>query len=182
LKSKILAIFAALVCSTAAQAADQTWTFSFTGFYNEGTQSFDAGYSINGAFVGSDLNGNGSLDGSEISSFMVDGVQYANCANPGIPYFSCGLSDFSYKQGALKFGTWMKSSDPEGFVSRGSVIKTYDQEYRYLVTPTGVTDSTMRWTSDTRFELTSAVPEADTYAMLLAGLACLGVAARRRRG
>ncbi|MQA20012.1 PEP-CTERM sorting domain-containing protein [Rugamonas rivuli] len=182
MKSKILAIFAAsLICSTAAQAADQTWTFSFTGFYNDATQSFDNTYSIGGAFTGSDRNADGTIDGGEISSFIVDGVDYANCSNPGIPYFHCGLSAFSYAHGALNFGTTMSSSDPEGIVSRGQEITSGVQEYRYMNAPSGWSDNTMHWTADTRFDLTSPVPEADTYAMLLAGFATLGVLARRRR-
>jgi len=43
---------------------------------------------------------------------------------------------------------------------------------------TGGTDADQRITS---FELTSAVPEAETYAMLLAGLGMIGVVARRRK-
>lgn len=180
MKRKIVALLAALTCATAAQAADPTWTFSYSGFYNEEQGFFDPNFVIGGSFSGVDQNRDGVIERGELSSFQVDGVDYAHCANPGIPNFSCGLSAFAFSNKVLNFTTTMYSSDPEGWVSRGTDIVSGVKHAYYYISPVGSTDSTMTWTADTRFDLQSPVPEANTYAMLLAGLGCLGVMARVR--
>ncbi|OEZ61635.1 PEP-CTERM motif protein [Duganella sp. HH105] len=91
------------------------------------------------------------------------------------------MDHFSYQHSSLQFDTKVASSDPEGIVSRGQVISAGRSVYSYLDAPFGSSESTMVWTNQTRFDLQSPVPEADTYAMLLAGLGCLGFWARRRQ-
>jgi len=179
LKHKFLAVLVALACGV-AQAADRTWTFSYTGFYNQDTQLFDPTFSIAGSFTGEDRNGDGSIDGTELASFWVDTTEYVGCGSVNSPYYNCGMDHFWYKNGSLQFNTTVSSQDPEGIVSHGQVIQAGSSVYSYLSAPFGSSESTMKWTNRTQFALQSPVPEADAYAMLLTGLACLGLVARRR--
>lgn len=176
---KILSAVALSCSAPMALAAPTTWNFSYTGFYSPSEQQFLPDYTIAGSFTGSDSNHNGVIEKAELSSFILQGMEYAGCATETIPYFSCGLNPFTYAlTGALNFSAGWDSSD--GFVSQFYGITSGVGSFLTTIRPGNIEDTfSLEWTDATTLSISPApVPEPAAASMLLAGAALL--AARRR--
>lgn len=154
LRSTVLAAMLLAGLST-AQAASQTYTFS--GVLNaaplSGTFSFDD--ALLSAFVGADP----LLSVAPLTNFHMSygGVSYGlgdALAAPDVSYYDGAFLGLSYSNDTLSFvpGSFDAS---DAFVTDGF----YSANVTY----------------------TAAVPEPETYAMLIAGLGMIALAARRRR-
>lgn len=191
----LAAVFAASVAtSSAASAASgpSTWTFAYTGFYNQNDGVFASNYQLAGAFTGMDANSDGFIGRSEITSFSLAGTNYVACAADSNDYYKCGLDSFNYQIGGkLEFFASISGNDPEGQVSAGHYINAGVGEFDYRYTPYWSSESANLWTEDTRFQISPemksgvnipAVPEPGTWAMLATGLLLVAGTALRRRG
>lgn len=170
---------AAIAAALAGNAqADPTLSqFTYTGFFHEEGGQFLPNAWISGSFITDDLNGNGVLERSEVTSFVLNSQEYVGWCGPEV--FMCGLSEFSYTPGAaLSFSTsW--STDPwsEFGVAAGRATSGVEvKEYSYWMGNSA--SYTLRWTEDTEFEI-SPVPEPATYGMLALGLGVLAWRSRR---
>ncbi|NHZ44686.1 PEP-CTERM sorting domain-containing protein [Massilia aquatica] len=172
-------LIAAALLAGSAQAGSTLSQFTYTGFFHEEAGQFLPNAHIDGYFETEDLNGNGVLERSEVSSFVLNGQQYVGGCGPEV--FLCGLFDFSYTPGAaLSFNSaW--STDPwnEAGVAGGEALSGVEvKEYSYWMG--NAASYTLRWTGDTLFTI-SPVPEPATCAMLALGLGVLALGHRRRR-
>ena len=172
--------------ASAALAADSTWAFVYEGFVHtytnwQGTTApvFKPHEKLRGSFSGTDANGNGTLEHSELSSFVVLGTDYLNCP---LPYASCGLSSFSFgANGDLQFNTSYGSQDPDGYFYRyftADVGSTWEEGLSSTVA--SPYDNVYAWTPQTTLLVTS-VPEPAAWQLLGAGGLLLGVVGVRRR-
>lgn len=175
---------AALMLVTAAGAAAQTrWDFAYSGFqYQSGDLDiFVPSLRIDGSFEGKDVNGDGILQRHELTSFVIDSLEYVT--NPdGCRITSCNLAEFSYglRAGELNFASSWTYSDDFNY----SAGTTRAGQFSSVQGQNGSgewSESTMLWTERTEFWINPApVPEPSSIALLGAGLAVVGV--RRRWG
>lgn len=181
---------ALLLGSALAQAQTTHWTFSYTGFYDSEAAAFLPDMQIAGSFSGVDANGDGVLERDELTSLLVGSMDYVACAGSSNAYYHCGADTFSFSTNSgLAFSLGEYGSDPEGWVGGGHLITTGEMDYQYSFNPSATSEHHLRWTADTRLDMTStlasgplpAVPEAPAWAMLLAGVGGIGLW-RRRRG
>lgn len=192
-------VFATLVAASCAVHAVPVWTFSYTGFLDENTGIFSSTYKLKGSFSGHDGNHDGFLDKDEISTFILNGVDYIGCAGTSNEFYRCGTDSFSFQIGSKKldFSVGENGGDPEGYFGGGHYFVAGDGEYDYRYTPDSYLMSAYRWTDQTRFNIGKskgagnnpmmasavlAVPEPGTWAMLATGLLLVAGAARRRAG
>ncbi|WP_166876370.1 PEP-CTERM sorting domain-containing protein [Massilia mucilaginosa] len=178
-RSLLTAAIGAAMLAPAAQAASTLSQFTYTGFLHEEAGQFLPNAQIYGYFETEDLNGDGVLERSEVTSFVLNGQQYVGWCGPEV--FLCGLFEFSYAPGAaLSFNTaW--STDPwnENGVAGGEATSGFEvREYSFW--NGNAASYTLRWTEDTMFEI-SPVPEPATYGMLALGLGVLALRSRRPR-
>lgn len=166
-KFKHLLIAIGLLSSVSnANAAIVTWTFDNIYFDNfgfasvilRGTLSYDADTN---KFTNSTLDRTSSnLD----PSFYVNPISLGNTSNAnGITF-----SDAGFPTGSLTFLTPLTNAGGTVFLSSGNITS-----------PSGNVWS-LRSEQSISAPLTSAVPEPETYAMMLAGLGLAGFAARRK--
>jgi hypothetical protein len=162
---------ALLACLLPAQAAIQTYDWSFTNFLD-----LEGGYpeatSIKGRFSVDDVNGDGAFDKSELRSFVYSYTNYVGCAVCTIDRFAWtpgGPLDFAvYKRETFDWGHSSSSVDVGNNWGEFSAASGYEP---YI--------NGGRWTGNT-IGLVSAVPEPGTYLMLGMGLLALAGLARRR--
>ncbi|NIA00401.1 PEP-CTERM sorting domain-containing protein [Massilia sp. CCM 8734] len=181
---KLAALAALLSPLCSAHAEQSTWSFAYTGFdvatisWHGETTKWDADANIKGTFSGTDSNGDGKLVFSELSLLQVGGFDYVGCT-----WGTC-LSDYTFSytpNGQLDFKVSRYSNDPEGYVFWSTVYEsgTSAEFMQYaLGSPSG---ARYAWTPQTTLSIAAAVPEPSSYAMVLAGLLLVGVAARVRR-
>ncbi|WP_338770640.1 PEP-CTERM sorting domain-containing protein [Massilia sp. METH4] len=192
--------FATLLAASCSVNAAATWNFSYTGFLQEDTGIFDGSRSLNGSFSGRDMNRDGYLDRTEISSFFLNGTDYIGCASSSNEFYKCGTDNFLYKIGGkLEFSAGFNSTDPEGLFSGGHYFTAGDRDLDYQMTPYSYAEASYLWTDETAFSIRRGakfqsralegsmamampVPEPGTWAMLAGGLLVVTGAARRRRG
>ncbi len=179
LKQLINAGILTCLCGT-AQAAE-TWNFSYQGFLDSRDGLFHAERRVTGSFVGDDMNANGIVERSEITSLILDGQDYVLCEPRTNSYYVCAIEAFTFSDAAgLTFTAGERGKDPEGLVGGGHYFTTGDGEYHYSYRPGFDEHYSFRWTPQTTFTI-AAVPEPSTWAMLGAGLLLTAGAARRRR-
>jgi hypothetical protein len=167
---RVAALALSLLVGAAAQAT--TYNFSYTfGDGNKATGSFD------GTTVG-DL----VVDLSHIS-VSVNGVAFPQ--NGALTaYFFTPLGDWENHDAVASFNALHNNfgffdGDPnKGLNTRGFMLAPYD--VNHLAAIAGTVGEPSEWTVAANWTLTAAVPEAETYAMLLVGLGLIGVVARRR--
>ncbi len=162
-----LTLSAALACAASAANAD-TYRFTQTGF-NDGA-------SVVGFFRGSDNNHDGKISGSEVAGFTATffGGYFDGFSFDGRPTYK----NLSYTVGSGMIGA--NRDDVLDIFARGTNIgylasSIGGQIYGFSSEPVA---RTSRYTEVT---LISAVPEPETYAMLLGGLGLLAALARRRK-
>lgn len=177
LKSALFAV-ALAVGSLSAQAA--TYSFSQDGFAGGG--------SVTGSFSGVDLNADGLLDynttiggNSEISLFSLSFSGGAQAAA-----FTMGIGDLAGLVYQVNGGNFIGDN---GLVNTGEGIVAIGAQVAYFsgVGPLGSAGGQI-WdgaggplTSTASLVSVTAVPEPESFAMMLAGLGVMGVVVRRRR-
>lgn len=184
-------LLAAILGAGTAQAAPTTWQFSYTGFYTTvdatyerettHTEGFLPQSSITGGFTGSDLDGDGAIALSELSSFDVMGREYISCIAAPSPYGRCNISRFRYTlAGDLDFSAGWYGYD-EYFSGWSGAVTTGIEAMDYAYRDVSEYERHYYWTDATRFAILPApVPEPGTGAMTAAGLLLLAVRGRRR--
>ena len=186
---KTAALAGLLATSFAANAAG-TWNFSYTGFLNESTGLFDADYRMAGSFAGDDANGDGYLEMTEITSFLLNDVNYISCASDSNAYYKCGADNFRYEIGGkLEFMAGTHGSDPEGMVGGVHYFEAGNREYIHSYRFDDYSTTAYLWTDQTAFNIAGvtsgsplpAIPEPGTWAMLAADLLVISGAYGRRR-
>ncbi|HEX8609896.1 MAG TPA: PEP-CTERM sorting domain-containing protein [Telluria sp.] len=185
---------AALMCvgAASAQAIEQQYHWSYTGFTDVDTGRFLKSEQMWGDFVADDANGDGQLTLSELKSFTYLGLDHlqSECASGGVLTAWCSISGFSYKQGGLlnfdiRGGKDFDMPGAERFVS------TWDIHAPFTSASTGIdmhdpmngsSHSSYAFTADTKFSISPAiVPVPEPQAYLMFGIGLLGVAAAARR-
>lgn len=180
-------IFGALLaCATfSAYANEQTWQFTYQGFQEYPVGVFLPQHILRGTFKGTDLNNDGTLVASELSSLFIGG-EYVGCTTVNGPESStsCSLLSFTFtpSTGTLAFETrWsFEGWDPPRGQSRSIVTGVHDE---YWIMPPGsnLYFYGFAFTPATTLELSNLtpIPEPASWAMLAAGL--LTISATRRR-
>lgn len=177
---------AALSLAAIHPAMADTWHFSYTGFYSAEAHAFSPSYGLSGSFSGADLNHDNRIDRSELTDFTFDG-NYSFFACPRFQnHHDCDLPSFEYTLDTkrLQFESHERTTDPEGFFTWYSDIRTGNSIEKVTTFNLKITQSShFYWTNETVYggDLSPPVPEPETYAMLLAGLALIGGAALRRK-
>ena len=177
LKSIVCAVLA--LCAAAPRA--ETWHFTYQGFHDSATGSFDGARILTGSFTGADGDHDGIIGRGEITALVVAGLDYVACADDSTGFYHCGADAFSYTPGGqLSFSASAWASDPEGAMGAGRSYVAGEREYEYRFYPGHWEEHTYSWTARTAFAISPA-PEPAALTLLLPGLAMLLLAARRRR-
>lgn len=164
----IAALFSAVL---PAQAAVQNYTFD--GAIDSGIylgQSFSGSFSFDDATVdnfGSDVVSLLSFN----MSFLNTGWTLANAT--GYPTVE---PDVSFQDGSFLGLSISFDTSEVGF----SIIPGFSNEFDSFIT-TATPQGLEAGSGNVVYSQTAAIPEADTYAMLLAGLGVMGAVARRRK-
>ncbi|MET3132644.1 hypothetical protein AAKU55_002921 [Oxalobacteraceae bacterium GrIS 1.11] len=182
---KILCAGLLASCTLAAHATTQSWSFTYTGFYQGETDTFNPSLKLTGQFSGDDVNHDGIIERGELSSFKVGYTDFVACGTTSNQYYSCSNDSFSFKSGgALNFSVKEGGSDPEGWIGGSHTITTGNSDSLLSYNPNGRWTKTLIWTPQTTLTVEAMpVPEPASYAMLVLGL--LGIAGlqkRRQRG
>lgn len=190
MKKQILTSTLSIACVFAAPAQAQSWNFSYTGFQfvysdNGDTQlsEFRPNLNVSGNFSAQDLNHDGVISHDELTSLVVQGYDYKACEAGSNTWWHCGVDanfHFQIDNRNLTMSVGQGGSDPEGWVGGWQGFATGQGYYNYSYRPGQSTSENWNITANTAHWV-AAVPEADTWAMLLAGLGVLGFIARRRR-
>ncbi|MFP5392301.1 MAG: PEP-CTERM sorting domain-containing protein [Gammaproteobacteria bacterium] len=172
-----------------AQAADQTWTFTWTGFdYIEGgywghaPAVWQPEKTLSTEFSGSDLDGNGLIELGELSKLN---IKTANGWWQILPCVAGGDCEAEFELGPNNLldihMKYRHSGEFDYYESWYHIGNTFGA--RYTSTGSIQWEDNFRWTPNTTLTVVAApVPEPAEWAMFGAGAALLGgIAARRRK-
>ena len=172
---------ALLFASVAAHAQSSHWTFSYTGFYDREAAVFLPDMTLSGSFTGFDANDDGNLDRDELTSLTIGTMDYVACSGASNATYHCGADSFRFSPNSgLSFSVGEYGGDPEGWAGSGHIITTGESVYDYQFNPNTTLEHHLDWNPATTLHMMSAVPEPAPYAMLVAGLAGIGLYRRRR--
>jgi hypothetical protein len=168
---KLLLSAGALLLSCAATHVQATpapisWTFSYTGFYDQDARAFRPELALSGSFSGSDADGDGLLERDELATLRIGDTDYVACRAASNASYSCGADSFLFSPvGGLSFSLGAFGSDPEGWVGGGYLIESGNMRHDYQYNPGGSEDHYLYWTRSTRLQLAPvavavAVPNA----------------------
>lgn len=173
-----------------AQAAEQTWKLSWTGFdeitgayWGRNPAVWRADKTISAEFTGSDRDGNGLIELPELSKLIVHGWNYPHDYLPCITAKEC-TGEFEFRPHNnildlhLKQYFWTEYTSSRNWYHFGNTFGA-----NYTSTGTLQSETHYLWTPETKLTVvTSPVPEPSEWAMFGVGAALLGgIAARRRK-
>jgi len=156
---KLLLSAGALLLSCAAAHVQATptpisWTFSYTGFYDQDAGAFRPELALSGSFSGSDADGDGLLEREELATLRIGDTDYVACRSASNASYSCGADSFQFSSGGgLSFSLGAFGSDPEGWVGGGYLIESGNMRHDYQYNPGGSEDHYLYWTRNTRLQL-----------------------------
>lgn len=172
-----------VACALLASTATHATTFNFSYTFLDGTE-------VSGAFDGTangnvvtglthiflSINGNAVPESGSLSAFSYAGPTVPWMNNPVVS-FNGLQSNFHFVNGDLNVGNFTAGLF---VIPLNSSTADYAQVF-YGTLYTADADPGANIPSRWHLEAVPAVPEPGTYAMLLAGLGLIGVAARRKR-
>lgn len=183
----LLGVAAALACA-AAHSQTTTWTFTYTGFQSEDSQVFRPDATFKGAFSGSDLDADGTIERSELSSFVLfDGPETLNVLECPLAFpiqYSCEINRFSFTgQDGLDFSVEHSGGDLHTGHTK-SIRGETATEWVWGISSGRSGEAsryhTFLWTPQTTLTIVSSVPEPAQAGMLALGLGLAALAGLRR--
>lgn len=182
MKRKLLALL--LAASASASAAPTKYEFVYQGFAWEDV-FWSSAKRVAGSFTGDDINSDGTIGLSELTSFVIGGVEYVGFQERYAaedPFIWGGIGSFSYGGGTdLQFSAgWEQWWDNRPLYSEHYYFSKSEKSIGINGQEIYLASS---WTgnSNTRLTVTSAVPEPSLLALTMAGVGIIGFAARRRK-
>lgn len=170
------------LCNLVQASTPTHWDFSWRFFFDTLTlKNIDA--TVSGSFDGADLNANGVIDRGELTALTLQGRDVLGCVSNSP--VACGVSEFSYILGGTLTlrGSYVDYWDDNGGpdwssheISMDTTTGVYSMNARAQQSHDG---RDWMFTPETQFTI-SAVPEPETYFMLLAGLLVVGASTRAR--
>jgi hypothetical protein len=169
--------------SASASADLQTWSYGYTGFFDDNAGVWNPDYTIGGSFAGEDRNHDRKISFDELSSLTINGQEYGpNC--PSEFYFRCSTAAFNYDiaAGRLNFSAGFDGRDPEGYFYFGFHVMTGQSAFSYNYNIFGGSSTeTHSFRPETQFSVSPPpVPEPETYALMASGLTALALLRRRK--
>jgi len=179
---------AALLTCAAAHSQSATWTFTYTGFYDNEGQVYRPDLTLKGEFTGADLDADGVIERTELSGFQLFHgffpLDLLNCPTVYPDSYGCTVERFFFSEAAgLDFsGDHYRSNMHTG-------------NTEYLRVATGISwvtghysgragsepgSSTFFWTPQTSLSIVSSVPEPGQATLLALGLGALAFGGLRR--
>jgi hypothetical protein len=175
---------AAILAAPLANAA--TWHFEYSGLDDPNSGFPPIVTTVGGSFTAVDGNSDGRIGLDEVTGLEFFGRQVVPTVQTWIPlgfFVSTDLSSFSYTIGTndLLFGASAGEWDDAYTKTETAIFwSTGIGNFHYDLTAPGV--SLQVFAEGTAAVSAAPVPEPETWGMMLAGLAALGIARKRLQG
>ena len=187
------ALLALLLPCWEIQAADPTWSFTYTGlligekspYFGQSSQ-FHPDLQMTGSFSGKDLDWDGVIEAGELSSFKVWGGEWLPCVSNVSGSFVCELERFDYSPGAtLNFSltrTEVVGEESTDYITvwHFDSVRGYHQNRKSNVGWIDDWDYRAEITPQTILNISAPVPEPASWQMAALGTALLGALLGRR--